>query len=264
MRPSSALAAGSSDTVTLVSEVETRSTDSPWSLNTAKASARKPTWCHMPSVSIDEQRDALLDANRLDACAAIAARRRHDRAHQLRCLRGMHGERDRILLHRQDAARMQHLGAAARDFLCLVVVERLQQARVRHRLRVGREHARHVRPDLQPPCAELGGKVTAGRIRAAAPEQHRIASRVARDESLRDQHLAARGQALLELGIGFEIAGRRKVVRALGRVGPLFGMQQRACVEPLRVDALVRQERRTECAWPSTRRSPSRARAGGH
>ena len=36
---SSAFAAGSSDTVTLVSEVETRSIDSPWSLNTANASA---------------------------------------------------------------------------------------------------------------------------------------------------------------------------------------------------------------------------------
>ncbi len=52
VRLSSAFAAGSRDTVTLVSEVDTRSTDSPCSLNTAKASARKPTWCHMPSVSI--------------------------------------------------------------------------------------------------------------------------------------------------------------------------------------------------------------------
>ena len=52
-RASSALAAGSSDTVTLVSEVETRSTDTPCSLKTEKASPRKPTWCHMPSVSIE-------------------------------------------------------------------------------------------------------------------------------------------------------------------------------------------------------------------
>ena len=48
---SSVLAAGSSDTVTLVSEVETRSTDMPCSLKTWKASARKPTWCHMPGLS---------------------------------------------------------------------------------------------------------------------------------------------------------------------------------------------------------------------
>ena len=50
---SSVFAAGSSETVTLVSEVDTRSTDSPCSLITANASARKPTWCHIPSVSIE-------------------------------------------------------------------------------------------------------------------------------------------------------------------------------------------------------------------
>ena len=50
---SSVLAAGSSETVTLVSEVDTRSTDMPWLLNTWKASARKPTWCHIPGLSID-------------------------------------------------------------------------------------------------------------------------------------------------------------------------------------------------------------------
>ncbi len=53
VRASSVLAAGSSDTVTVVSDVDTRSTDRPCSLNTAKASPRKPTWCHIPSVSIE-------------------------------------------------------------------------------------------------------------------------------------------------------------------------------------------------------------------
>src|SRR5215831_2669402 len=48
---SSVFAAGSSDTVTLVSEVDTRSTDMPCCLKTWKASARKPTWCHMPGLS---------------------------------------------------------------------------------------------------------------------------------------------------------------------------------------------------------------------
>src|SRR5262250_2742315 len=47
----SELAAGSSETVTLVSEVDTRSTDMPCCLNTWKASARNPTWCHMPGLS---------------------------------------------------------------------------------------------------------------------------------------------------------------------------------------------------------------------
>ena len=45
------LACGSSDTVTLVSEVETRSTDSPCALITWNASARNPTSCHMPGLS---------------------------------------------------------------------------------------------------------------------------------------------------------------------------------------------------------------------
>src|SRR5689334_7701081 len=48
---SSELAAGSNDTVTLVSEVDTRSTDMPCSLNIWNTSARKPTWCHMPGLS---------------------------------------------------------------------------------------------------------------------------------------------------------------------------------------------------------------------
>ena len=49
--PSRVFAAGSSDTVTLVSDVDTRSTDMPCSLNVANTSARKPTWCHMPGLS---------------------------------------------------------------------------------------------------------------------------------------------------------------------------------------------------------------------
>ncbi|MFO1408771.1 MAG: hypothetical protein U1F06_00095 [Steroidobacteraceae bacterium] len=49
--PSSVLACGSSDTVTLVSEVDTWSTERPWRLNTWKASARNPTSCHMPGLS---------------------------------------------------------------------------------------------------------------------------------------------------------------------------------------------------------------------
>ena len=48
---SSVFAAGSSDTVTFVSEVDTRSTDMPCSLKIWNASERKPTWCHMPGLS---------------------------------------------------------------------------------------------------------------------------------------------------------------------------------------------------------------------
>ncbi len=44
---------GSSDTVTLVSAEPIMSTDSPWRLKRSKMSARKPTCCHMPMLSID-------------------------------------------------------------------------------------------------------------------------------------------------------------------------------------------------------------------
>ncbi len=45
------LASGSSETVTLVSEVEMASTEIPWRAKQAKTSARKPTACHIPTVS---------------------------------------------------------------------------------------------------------------------------------------------------------------------------------------------------------------------
>ena len=43
----------SSETVTLVSDEPSRSTDSPCSRKMSNTSARKPTCCHMPTVSID-------------------------------------------------------------------------------------------------------------------------------------------------------------------------------------------------------------------
>jgi len=41
------------DTVTLVSDVDIRSIETPLSANTANAFARKPTSCHMPTVVIE-------------------------------------------------------------------------------------------------------------------------------------------------------------------------------------------------------------------
>ncbi len=160
-------------------------------------------------------------------------------------------------LTRQDAARMQHLGAAARDLLCFVVVERTQQARARHRVRIRGEHARHVGPDLEAAGAELGGEVAARGVRAAAPEQHGVALRVARDESLGQVDRSVARQSPLQLGIGLEVAGRRQKVRALGGVRPLLGAQQ-TCVRPAtrrRAPASARY------AAPETRRHQL---AGGH
>ncbi len=69
---SSVLAVGSSDTVTLVSEVEMRSTDMPCCLKIWKASARNPTWCHMPGLSIETSVMPFLIAIAL-TCAALPA-----------------------------------------------------------------------------------------------------------------------------------------------------------------------------------------------
>ena len=41
------------ETVTLVSDVDTKSTDTPFSANAWKAFARKPTSCHIPTVVIE-------------------------------------------------------------------------------------------------------------------------------------------------------------------------------------------------------------------
>jgi hypothetical protein len=92
---------------------------------------------------------------------------------------------------------MQHLGAAARNFLRLVVVERLEQPGARNGARVGREHAGHVRPDLQA-TRPSSGEVAARRIRSATAEQYGIAGGVARNEALPDQDLAGVRQPLLQ------------------------------------------------------------------
>ena len=141
---------------------------------------------------------------------------------------------------------MQHLGATARYFLRLVVVERLQQPRVGHGARIRGEHSRHVRPDLEPTRGELGRQVTGRRVGAAPPEQDRVALLVARDEALRDEHAPGPGQAALQRGIGLEATGRGKVAGTLRGTLPRVGVQELARVEPVRIEAFTLQERGAE------------------
>ena len=96
------------------------------------------------------QRDALLGADRLHLRAAVAAVGAEHRALEVRRLRGIDVQRNAVLPHRQDAARVQHLRAAGGDLLGLVVVQRAQQPRGGRGARIGAEHAGHVGPDLQP------------------------------------------------------------------------------------------------------------------
>ena len=74
---------GSSDTVTLVSDEPIRSTDRPWRLKRSNTSARKPTCCHMPMLSIDT---STMPLRRLIALTpgTVAARRVDARAGQIR------------------------------------------------------------------------------------------------------------------------------------------------------------------------------------
>src|SRR5690606_27258526 len=110
--------------------------------------------------------------------------------------------------------------AAARrsDLLRLSVVQRLDEPRGRHGLRIGAEEARRVGPDLEPARLELAGKVCTRGVGAAAAEEHGLALRVARDEALRDHDAVDRREALLQRLVGREVAARREVARALGLI----------------------------------------------
>ena len=131
-----------------------------------------------------DQRDVLLDRDRLHLRGDVAAVRGDDGAFELRRLRRVDVQRDAVLLHGHDAAGMQHLRAAAGDFLRLVVLERAQQPRRRHRARIRAEHARHVGPDLQPARLQLRREVAGRSVGTAATEQHGVAGLVAGDETL--------------------------------------------------------------------------------
>ena len=259
---SSEFAAGSSDTVTLVSDVDTRSTDKPCCLNTANAVGEEADRVPHPDGLHRDERDVLLDRDRLHLRRDVAAVRGDDGAFELRRLRRVDVQRNAVLLDRHDAAGMQNLRAAAGDFLRLVVFECAQQPRGRHRARVRAEHARHVGPDLQPARLQLRREVAGRSIGAAAPEQHGIAVLVARDEALRDPDRAGRRPALLQFRIGIVGARRREIGRAHAGVAPLLGLDDRARIDPLHVETLRRRGMRRRDASPSTRLAPARGRAG--
>ena len=121
---------GSSDTVTLVSDEPIRSTDRPWRLKRSKMSARKPTCCHMPMLSIDT---STMPLRRLIALTPGHRRRAgvDARARQVRALGVEDRHRHAGIAARRDRARVQHLGAGGGDFLRLGVVQPGEQARVR-------------------------------------------------------------------------------------------------------------------------------------
>ncbi len=209
-----------------------------------------------------DQRDVLLDRDGLHLRRDVAAVRRDDRAFELRRLRRVDVERNAVLLHGHDAAGMKHFRPGTRDFLRLVILERSQQARSGHRARICAEHAWHVREGLETPCLELGGKVSARGVRAAASEQHGIAVFVARNEALRDPHRAGARPALLQLEVRLEGARRGQISRSHRRVLALLGLEHGARVDPLHVESLRREKGRPEaCRHQLALRHHARAQA---
>ena len=193
------------------------------------------------------QHDAVAAADRLHArdrrSAAIDAG-----ARQFRALGIEDGHRHAGIAARLDRARVQHLGASRGDFLCFVVVQAGQQARVRHVLWIGAEHARHVGPDLHAAGAEQRTEVRRRGIRTAAAEDGGTAIGVAGNEALGDQQAGRlRAETLHPLRVGAPLAVHRQALRPVAlvrlrrhRVQPLAG------IHPAHVQARGMQVGRTQ------------------
>ena len=180
---------------------------------------------------------AALSATFADTIGALEARR----------LRGVHMQRNLVLAHRQDAARVQYLGAIAGDFLRFIVMQGAQQPRRRHGARIGAEHAGHVGPDLEARRVQFGREIRARSVRPAAAQQHGFAGLVRGNESLGDHHLLERPPARLQRRVRREIAGGRQADWPCGwrRAGHRRAAPRRASAQT-RVDALGVQECRSQ------------------
>src|SRR5688572_3515236 len=129
--------------------------------------------------------------------------------------RALQVQRNARRAHGRNTARMKNAATGRGDLLRLAVMQALDQARRRHRLRIRAEEARGIGPDLEATRLELAREVGARGVGAAAPEQDRLALRVARDEPLRKHDSLDRREALLQRLVRREIAARRNESRAL-------------------------------------------------
>ena len=132
---------------------------------------------------------------------------------------------------------MQHRTARRGQLLGLVITQRSQQPRRWHETRVGREHAGHVGPDLEPPCLQPRRHVRGARVRAAATEQDGLARTIAGDEALRQDDAVGAQQPLLQRRIGIMAARRAQVVAAVLGTTALQARQQLAGVLPVDIQA---------------------------
>ena len=172
-------------------------------------------------------------------CAHLGA---DHRAFQFGVVGVLDQQRHARFAQRRQAARVQDLGAGGGDFLRLLVVQPLQQARARYLARVGGKHAGHVGPGFHPRRLQQGTEVRRGSIRTAAAEQHGAALRVAGDETLGDQHLAQRGQPRVQGRIGLRLDHRRQQPGTLVLVRQRHRRQAFARIQPLRGQTAVAEE----------------------
>ena len=242
------LSHGSSDTVTLVSDEPIRSTDRPWRLKRSNTSARKPTCCHMPMVSIDTSTMPLRAADRLDARARSPRDCVDAGAGQLRALGVADPHRHARLAAGLDAARMQHLGAGGGDFLRFLVVQARQQARIRHLARIGAEHAGHVGPDLDAAARRAARRSTPPRYPNRRDRGSRCRRRRARAMKpwVDQQRAGCRAKRCAQRGIGRR-SRRTPTGAAPSRSGSAarLALQPVARIQPADVQALRRAGRPT-------------------
>ena len=184
--------------MTLVSAEPIRSTDRPWRLNSREHVGEEADLLPHADRFHRDQRDALATADRLDARRASAATRGRSRVPARSRAFGV-VDRAAARRHRRSgpiAARMQHLGAGGRDFLRFVVIQRARAGARRAPARglalnmPGTSVQISTRSRLQQ-CAEVRRR----RVRAAATEHDGLAGRVARDETLRHEHVARSASA---------------------------------------------------------------------
>src|SRR4051794_35345525 len=111
---------------------------------------------------------------------------------------------------------MQHLGAAGRDLLRFVVMQRADEARRRRRAWIRAEHAGYVGPDLDGLRPDLRAEIGRRGVRTATTEQAGIAFGIARDEALRDDYRGRCIEPLLERGVRRKRTGCREYRRLGG------------------------------------------------
>ncbi len=238
---SSVLAPGSSDTVTFVSEVDTRSTDMPWSLKTAKASARKPTWCHMPGLSIETSVMPFLRQTAFTCAAPSPGAALITRALEVRHLRRIDEQRDAVL-HAPagcsaDAAPWRRCWRSPGPRRSGV-----RSAGAPWELRGFALNMPGTSVQISSRAPQLRGEVGARGVRAAAAQQHRVALGVAGDETLRDAG-PGRGPRSAAGGPGRARSCRSPTGSSRAARGRAVGLQHRARVDPRDLHALRAQER---------------------